>query len=54
MVIGHIILRHLTDIFDDLLADHIRAEGLLQQHIAAVFFICQNAFDNGDRPVVCA
>ena len=51
MVIRHIVLRHLADIFDDLLADHICAESLLQQHIAAVFFVCQDAFDNGDRPI---
>ena len=54
MVIWHIVLRHLTNIFDDLLADHICTEGLLQQHVAAVLFIGQDAFYNGDRPVGCA
>ena len=28
--------------------DDIRAEGLLQQYVTAVFFIRQNAFDNGN------
>ena len=45
MVVRHIVLRHLTDVFDDLLADDICPECFLEQNVAAVFFICQDALD---------
>ena len=50
MVVGHIKLLELPGVLDDLLADDIRTEGLLNQHIAAVFFVHQDAFDGADGP----
>ena len=45
MMVRHIVLRHLTDVFNDLLADHICAERFLEQDIATVFLIRQDALD---------
>jgi len=45
VVVWHIILRHLTNVLNDLLADHICAECFLKQHVAAVFFIRQDTLD---------
>ena len=50
VVVGHIKLLELPGVLDDLLADDIRTEGLLNQHIAAVFFVHQDAFDGADGP----
>ena len=45
MVIGHIVLRHLTDVLNDLLADDICPECFLEQNVAAVLLIRQDALD---------
>ena len=45
MVVRHIVLRHLSNIFDNLLADDVCPECFLKQHVAAVFFICQDTLD---------
>ena len=45
MVVRHIVLRHLSNVFDNLLADHICPECFLEQDIAAVFLICKDALD---------
>ena len=50
VVVLNQIFRKLPGVFDDLLADNVRAERFLQQHIAAVFFICQDALDRCCRP----
>ena len=46
MMVWHVVLCHLPDVSDDLFADHIGTEGLLQQHVAAVFFVGQDSFDD--------
>ena len=48
------VFRKLPGVFDHFLADNVRAERLLQQHIAAVFFVCQDTLDGGDRPCCAA
>ena len=53
-MVWHIVLGHLTNILHNFLADYVCAEGLLQQHVAAVFFIGQDSFDRGHRPFFCA
>ena len=43
--------RKLACILDGLAVDKVLPEGLLHQHIAAVFFILQDAADAGDGPL---
>ena len=45
MVVRHIVLRHLSNVFDNLLADDVCPECFLKQHVAAIFFICQDTLD---------
>ena len=45
------VLGELSGIADDLLADAVLNEGLLEQGVAAVFFIGQDAFDRTERPL---
>ena len=50
MVVLDQILGKLPGVFDNFLADNVCAERLLQQHIAAVFFVRQDTLNGGDRP----
>ena len=51
MVIFNEVHGKLACILDGLAVDKVLPEGLLHQHIAAVFFILQNAADAGDGPL---
>ena len=45
VMVRHIILRHLSDILDDLFADHICPKSFLKQNVTAVLFVRQDALD---------
>ena len=45
------VLGELSGVADDLLADAVLNEGLLEQSITAIFFIGQDALDHTERPL---